>query len=99
MIADGLEELHELAMNLGLDRKAFMPYAVIPHYQLPARMREGAIACGALEISPQRWEAKLRQLHSRGSSTERQRQGRKRRPTRSQRPSGPVAPPTQASLL
>lgn len=50
MVGDSMEELHEIARKLDLPTKYFLPFAVIPHYQLPASERAAAIAHGAVAL-------------------------------------------------
>jgi hypothetical protein len=49
MIADSLDELHEMAARIGLKRGWFQPRS-FPHYDLgTAGKRAGAVLCGAIE--------------------------------------------------
>jgi len=51
MISDvGVAELIAFATDLGVDSRCFMPDAVCVHYQLPAALRERAIAAGAIPL-------------------------------------------------
>ena len=49
LIADSLEELHELASRIGLRREWFQPKS-FPHYDLTPKRRERAIAAGAIAL-------------------------------------------------
>ena len=51
LIADTLDELHAVAAGLGLPRRAFQNKTSGAHYDVPAPMREQAIALGAVAIS------------------------------------------------
>jgi hypothetical protein len=45
-----LEELHELAARIGLERRWFQDKQSAPHYDLTPRRRLAAIAAGAVEV-------------------------------------------------
>jgi len=49
MVADTLEELHEMADKIGLKRTWFQPYSS-PHYDISQSKRSLAVAEGAIEI-------------------------------------------------
>ena len=51
LMADTLDELHAFAVRLGLPRRAFQNKTSGAHYDVPAPMREQAIALGAVAIS------------------------------------------------
>ena len=52
MVTDGdLEELHEFAMQIGLNRRRFQNHPRHPHYDLMASSRALAVACGAIEVT------------------------------------------------
>lgn len=51
LMADSLDELHALAQRLGIPRRAFQNRASGAHYDVPAELREQAIAFGARPIS------------------------------------------------
>lgn len=51
LMADTLDELHAFAARLGLPRRAFQNRTSGAHYDVPAPMREQAIALGAVAIS------------------------------------------------
>ena len=51
LMADTLDELHAFAAGLGLPRRAFQNTTSGAHYDVPAPMREQAIALGAVAIS------------------------------------------------
>ena len=51
LMADTLDELHVFAARLGLPRHAFQNKTSGAHYDVPAPMREQAIALGAVAIS------------------------------------------------
>lgn len=52
MVGDSIDELHEMARTLDLPSTCFLPFAVLPHYQLPASERDAAIARGAIPLEP-----------------------------------------------
>lgn len=53
MVADTLEELHEMAENIGMPRRFYQgpPKTRYPHYDIPLEMRAEAIDWGAIEIT------------------------------------------------
>ncbi len=51
LMADTLDELHAFAEALGIPRRAFQDKASGAHYDVPAPLREEAIAMGAVPIS------------------------------------------------
>lgn len=50
MFADDLDELHELAVKVGLRRDWFQNRAFLPHYDLTERKRRQAIRLGAVDV-------------------------------------------------
>lgn len=60
LMADSLDELHALAAELGLPRRAFQDKASGAHYDVTAAMREHAIELGAVPISRHRDRDKVR---------------------------------------
>jgi hypothetical protein len=51
LMADTLEELHDFAARLGIPARAFQNKTSGAHYDVPASLRETAIALGAVAIS------------------------------------------------
>ena len=51
LMADTLPELHAMAQQLGIPRRAFKNRPSGAHYDVPAPLRETAIALGAHAIS------------------------------------------------
>ena len=51
LLADTLPELHDMARQLGIPRRAFQNRPSGAHYDVPAALRETAIALGAIAIS------------------------------------------------
>lgn len=49
------EELHELAIKIGLKRKYFQKHRIFNHYDLIPSKRIQAIKCGAIETSLRIW--------------------------------------------
>ena len=47
----GLEQLHVMALSIGLRREWFQNHPRHPHYDLPPEKRELAIAAGAIPVS------------------------------------------------
>ena len=60
LMADTLDELHAFAARLGMPRRAFQDKTSGAHYDLPAPLRERAIAQGAVAISRHRDRELLR---------------------------------------
>lgn len=52
LVTDGdLNELHDFARQIGLPHITFQDHSRHPHYDLPPRGRDAAIAAGALEVT------------------------------------------------
>ncbi|ALJ26738.1 DUF4031 domain-containing protein [Stenotrophomonas acidaminiphila] len=51
LLADTLPELHAMAQQLGIPRRAFQNRRSGAHYDVPAALRDTAIALGAVAIS------------------------------------------------
>lgn len=62
LMADTLEELHEFAQRLGKPRVSFQDKPSGCHYDVTARMRERALALGAVAISRHRDRAQMRAI-------------------------------------
>lgn len=60
MIADTQAELLAMADRLLLPKNTYMPDAVTPHVQLPAGLRDAAIAAGAVALDRPKFMAKAR---------------------------------------
>ncbi|MEZ0471058.1 DUF4031 domain-containing protein [Luteimonas salinilitoris] len=54
LMADTLDELHAFAARLGIPRRAFQNRTSGAHYDVPAELRDTAIALGATAISRHR---------------------------------------------
>ncbi|GAB2499983.1 DUF4031 domain-containing protein [Pseudoxanthomonas sangjuensis] len=54
LMADTLDELHAFAAALGIPRRAFQDKTSGAHYDLPAPLRDEAVALGAIAISRHR---------------------------------------------
>jgi hypothetical protein len=50
LLADTRQELHAMATALGVPRRLFQDHPWRWHYDLPAHLRAGAIALGAVEL-------------------------------------------------
>jgi len=62
LMADTLPELHALAQQLGIPRRAFQNLPSGVHYDVPAPLREQAIALGAQPISRHTDRTLMRQV-------------------------------------
>jgi hypothetical protein len=51
LLADTRAELHELAEQVGMPRRAFQDHPWRWHYDLPGPLRERALALGALPLT------------------------------------------------
>lgn len=70
MVTDSsLEELHDFARRIGLDRERFQEHKRLPHYDLRPWMRERALALGAEAVGS-------KELFRRGREAFLQKQGR-----------------------
>jgi hypothetical protein len=54
LMADTLDELHGMARQLGIPRRAFQNKTSGAHYDVDAALREAALALGAVAISRHR---------------------------------------------
>jgi hypothetical protein len=61
MIADSLEELHAMAVRLGI-RRWFQGKASFPHYDVCKAKREQAIAFGAVPLEKREFVFKMREI-------------------------------------
>ena len=62
LMADTLPELHALAQQLGIPRRAFQNRPSGVHYDVPAPLREQAIVLGAQAISRHIDRAQMRRV-------------------------------------
>lgn len=53
MLADSLDELHAMALAIGMKREWFQPIST-PHYDLDVELRAMAVERGAIEIDRKR---------------------------------------------
>ncbi|TKS54938.1 DUF4031 domain-containing protein [Luteimonas yindakuii] len=60
LMADTLDELHAFAAELGIPRHAFQNRTSGAHYDVPADLRERALALGAVPISRHRDREQVR---------------------------------------
>ena len=60
LMADTLDELHAFAASLGIPRRAFQDKASGAHYDLPAPLRDEALAMGAVALSRHHDRERLR---------------------------------------
>lgn len=66
LIADTLDELHELATRVGMKR-AWFQSGVNPHYDLTAKRRARAVELGAVELDRRAFVGKLRAIRTSAS--------------------------------
>jgi len=50
MLADTIDELHNMADKIGINRKWFQSQASSPHYDICKTKREQAVKFGAIEV-------------------------------------------------
>ncbi|HVN56159.1 MAG TPA: DUF4031 domain-containing protein [Anaerolineaceae bacterium] len=67
MIADTLEELHDMAERIGLRREWFQNKPDHPHYDLRPLSRELAVKYGAIELSSLELVGKLKEIRENGA--------------------------------
>lgn len=60
MVADSLEELHKMAVAIGMSREWFQPRS-FPHYDVSLTRRAEAVKRGAIEINRRRLATFMRQ--------------------------------------
>lgn len=60
MMADTLEELHEMADKIGVQRRWFQNKPRFPHYDIAKSKKALAIQYGAVEITPQQLVTMMR---------------------------------------
>lgn len=68
MIADTLEELHEMADKIGIKREWFQKNASFPHYDIPKMRREKAVKLGAIEVNRRELVYKMREIRKKGNA-------------------------------
>jgi uncharacterized protein DUF4031 len=66
MIADTLEELHEMAALIGMKREWFQPKS-FPHYDVAKGRRVRALTYGAIECDRRTFVMHLRRIRDGGS--------------------------------
>lgn len=64
MIADTLDELHEMADSIGMKRAWFQAKASTPHYDLTASRRDKAVKLGATVLDRAAFVAKLQEIRA-----------------------------------
>jgi len=60
LMADSLDELHDMAARLGLKRRWFQDDPRLPHYDLTTRRRAAAVHLGAREVGRRFVAARVR---------------------------------------
>jgi len=68
LMADTLEELHEMAQRLDIPRRAFQNKTSGAHYDVPSELRERAIELGATAISRHSDRAQVRAVIARAKA-------------------------------
>lgn len=68
LIADTLDELHDMAARVGMRREWFQSFSS-PHYDLTPSRRARAVALGAVELDRVAFVAKLRELRAKRKLT------------------------------
>lgn len=68
LLADSLDELHEMAQRLGLKRAWFQDKRSGKHYDLVPSKRATAVALGAIELDDHGFIAKLKELRKVGAA-------------------------------
>lgn len=76
MIADTLEELHEMAEKIGMRREWFQASASFPHYDVAKGRREDAIRFGAVVLPRKEYFAVVDKLRASPAFLEEWRQAR-----------------------
>ena len=67
MLADTLDELHEMADTIGVNRRWFQSEASTPHYDICKSKRHLAISHGAIEVSRRELVKVIRNLRANDS--------------------------------
>lgn len=62
LVGHDLDGLTAFAESLGLDGRHRMFGAIVPHYQLPAVLRDTAIAAGAVALGPGEFMKQVRDI-------------------------------------
>lgn len=62
MIADSLDELHQMADKIGISRKWFQGRASFPHYDICKSKRTLAVQHGAIEVTGKELVLKIREF-------------------------------------
>lgn len=68
LMADTLAELHAMAERLDIPRRAFQNRTSGAHYDVPAELRERAIALGAVAISRHRDREQVKSVIARAKA-------------------------------
>lgn len=68
LLADSLDELHEMAAKIGLKRAWFQDKRSGKHYDLVPSKRAAAVALGAVELDDVGFIAKLKELRKTGAA-------------------------------
>lgn len=61
MIADTEEELHQMALNIGMKRSWYQPKS-FPHYDVCVSRRKLAVELGAVELTERELVMKIKEL-------------------------------------
>lgn len=63
MLADTPEELHSMAVKIGIKRRWFQDKASTPHYDISKGKRDLAVKAGAKEVDRRELAGIIRQIH------------------------------------
>jgi len=63
MMADSLDELHQMADKIGINRKWFQNKPRFPHYDIAKSKKALAIQHGAVEVTPQQLVTIMREKY------------------------------------
>lgn len=62
LIADTLDELHEMAYLIGMKREWFQKNASFPHYDIPLKRKEKAIELGTILLTRREIALKMKEI-------------------------------------
>lgn len=62
MIADSVDELHDMALKIGLKKEWFQANSSFPHYDISLSVKKKALELGAIEVSRRELVLKIKAL-------------------------------------
>lgn len=62
MIADSIDELHDMALKIGMRKEWFQANSSFPHYDIPLFRKKRALDFGAIEVSRRELVLKIKAL-------------------------------------